>query len=79
MERVHCHKPRLESHAFKAQGRSLAIEGLPTSDYADSGGAVPLVVSGAGLVAVCTVSGLPQEADHALVVRGLVALRAALS
>lgn len=64
---------------FKAQGRTLAVEGLPAADYADSGGAVPLVVAGAGLVAVCTVSGLPQEADHALVVRGLIALRAELA
>ena len=63
---------------FQSTGRTLAIEALPVADYADSGGAVPLVVAGAGMVAVCTVSGLPQEADHALVVRGLIALRAEL-
>ena len=64
---------------FQASGRTLAIEGLSSADYAESGGAVPLVVDGAGPVAVCTVSGLPQEADHALVVRGLRALRAELA
>jgi uncharacterized protein (UPF0303 family) len=64
---------------FQARGRTLAIEGLSEADYAISGGAVPIVVESAGPVAVCTVSGLPQEADHALVVRGLRALRAEMA
>ncbi len=56
------------------RGRTLATEGLPEADYADSGGAVPLRVAGAGVVAVATVSGLPQVEDHQLVVEGIRAL-----
>lgn len=57
-----------------ANGRSLATDGLPEADYADHGGAVPLRVKGAGMVAVATVSGLPQVEDHKLVVAGIEAL-----
>ena len=42
--------------------------GLPVSEFACHGGAVPLVVRGVGPVGVATVSGLPQADDHALVV-----------
>lgn len=56
------------------KGRTLAAEGLADADYADHGGAVPLVVAGAGIVAVVTVSGLPQIEDHRLVVEGILAL-----
>ena len=59
-----------------ARGRTLATEGLSELDYADHGGAVPVVVAGVGMVAVCTVSGLPQEQDHRLVVAGFEALLA---
>jgi uncharacterized protein (UPF0303 family) len=52
----------------------LDRHGLDPADYADSGGAVPIRVKGAGVVAVATVSGLPEVDDHALVVRGLKAL-----
>ena len=57
-----------------ASGRGLADHGLAPADYADAGGAVPLVVKGAGIVAICTVSGLPQVEDHRLVLRGIKAL-----
>ena len=57
---------------------SLANDGLPDADYADHGGAVPICVMGVGMVAVATVSGLPQRDDHALVVRGLEALMQSL-
>jgi uncharacterized protein (UPF0303 family) len=53
---------------------TLARHGLDPADYADSGGAVPIRVRGAGIVAVATVSGLPEVEDHRLVVRGLRAL-----
>lgn len=56
------------------QGRSVAGEGLAPEDYADHGGAVPLRVAGAGMVAVATVSGLPQVEDHRLVVEAITAL-----
>jgi uncharacterized protein (UPF0303 family) len=56
------------------RGRTLATEGLSEADYADHGGAVPVRVAGAGVVAVATVSGLPQVEDHRLVVEGIKAL-----
>ena len=57
-----------------ARGQTLSRDGLSEADYADHGGAVPLHVAGVGMVAVATVSGLPQEDDHRLVVRGIEAL-----
>lgn len=56
------------------KGRTLATDGLAEVDYADHGGAVPIFVMGVGMVAVATVSGLPQVEDHQLVVRGILAL-----
>ena len=58
----------------KEKGESLAKHGLDTADFADHGGAVPIRVTGTGVVAVATVSGLPQVEDHKLVIRGLRAL-----
>jgi uncharacterized protein (UPF0303 family) len=54
----------------REKGESLAKHGLDPADYADHGGAVPIVTA-SGVVAVATVSGLPQADDHALVVRAL--------
>ena len=45
--------------------------GLPLSHFAAHGGSFPLVVSGAGIVGSVTVSGIPQRADHELVVEAL--------
>ncbi|MFZ1471168.1 MAG: heme-degrading domain-containing protein [Paracoccaceae bacterium] len=52
-------------------GGSLEKNGLPLADHADHGGAVPIRVRGVGVVAVVTVSGLPQVEDHRLAVRAL--------
>lgn len=60
----------------KANGGSLAGNGLADADHADHGGAVPITVTGVGVVACATVSGLPQAEDHALVV---AAMRAVLA
>lgn len=49
-------------------------QGLPVADYATHGGSVPLAVAGAGVVGSVTVSGLPQRADHELVIEALCAL-----
>jgi uncharacterized protein (UPF0303 family) len=52
---------------------SLEARGLPTADYASHGGSFPIRVANAGIVAAVTVSGLPQRADHELVVEALSA------
>jgi uncharacterized protein (UPF0303 family) len=44
---------------------------LSAADYASHGGSFPLSVTGAGVVGCVTVSGLPQRADHELVVEAL--------
>jgi uncharacterized protein (UPF0303 family) len=44
---------------------------LSGADYASHGGSFPLRVSAAGYVGSVTVSGLPQRADHELVVEAL--------
>jgi uncharacterized protein (UPF0303 family) len=62
----------------RAKGESLAKFGLPVEDYAEQGGAVPIRVAGAGVVAVVTVSGLAQVDDHNLAVAGLRQLKAGL-
>lgn len=60
----------------REKDESLDRHGLPAEDYADSGGAVPIRVKGAGVMAVATVSGLPQVEDHRLVVRAIKTLAA---
>jgi len=60
-------------------GRRLAAKdqqldagmGVDPADYAAHGGAFPIRVANVGIVAVVTVSGLPQADDHALVVEAL--------
>jgi uncharacterized protein (UPF0303 family) len=59
-----------------AKGETLERDGLSLASHADHGGAVPIRVKGVGVVAVATVSGLPQVEDHKLVVRGIRALAA---
>ncbi len=59
-----------------AKGETMTKDGLSSADYADHGGAVPIVVAGVGMVAVATVSGLPQAEDHAMVVAALRAMLA---
>lgn len=57
-----------------AKGETLAMHGLSETEFAIHGGAVPVCVAGAGLVACATVSGLPQLEDHRLVTRALETL-----
>lgn len=46
-------------------------DGLPLSDYVGAGGAFPLMVEGEGQVGTITVSGLPDQEDHDLLVSAL--------
>ena len=62
----------------RAKGRSMLDDGLNLTDYAENGGAVPVIVAASGMAAVVTVSGLPQVQDHALVIRAMRAQLAEL-
>ncbi len=60
---------------MRAKKETLAEQqGLPLADYATDGGSFPLAVEGAGVVGCATVSGLPERADHELVVEVLCAV-----
>jgi uncharacterized protein (UPF0303 family) len=69
---------RLNVSSFLA-GRRLAAKGealderygVDPADFAAHGGSFPVRVRGVGVVGTVTVSGLPQEEDHALVVDAL--------
>jgi uncharacterized protein (UPF0303 family) len=59
----------------KLKNQSLIeSQGLTIADYATHGGSFPLAVAGAGVVGSVTVSGLPQRADHELVIEALCAM-----
>lgn len=66
-------------HSSYYMGRRAAFKGVSFAEsmlvdgnqFAAHGGAFPIVVRGTGLVGTVTVSGLPQQEDHALVVEVL--------
>lgn len=59
------------------RGLDMFVDGwLDPNDYTLAGGAVPIRVAGAGVVAVATVSGLTSADDHQLVVDALRAFTA---
>ncbi len=61
-------KERMKNHSL------IESQGLALADYATHGGSFPLAVPGAGVIGSVTVSGLPQRADHELVVEALCAM-----
>jgi len=57
---------------LQRQNKTLSEKyGLSLSHYAAHGGCFPLAISGAGIIGCVTVSGIPQRADHELVVEAL--------
>ncbi|WP_433833399.1 heme-degrading domain-containing protein [Actinoplanes sp. CA-015351] len=65
----------LVGRRLAAKGQTLGAElGVDPALFAAHGGAFPVRVTGAGIIGVVTVSGLPQADDHALVVEAIESL-----
>jgi uncharacterized protein (UPF0303 family) len=60
--------------SWKLKDQTLEERGHSIADFAAHGGSFPLHVESAGIVGSVTVSGLPQRADHELVVEALCTL-----
>jgi uncharacterized protein (UPF0303 family) len=72
------HSSFYERRRHEVNGSSFeAATSFRFPEFAPHGGGVPLIVRGTGPVGVALVSGLPMEADHALVVEALEAFLAA--
>ena len=66
------HSTMYERLRYELEGTTFAeATSLAFPEYAPHGGGFPLIVAGTGPVSVAIVSGLPQEADHALIVEVL--------
>ena len=62
---------------LKHKGKTIEQSYLISeSEFAAHGGCFPIIVKGTGMVGTITVSGLPQEEDHTLVVESIRAFLA---
>lgn len=62
---------------LKSKGKRIEESYLiPESEFAAHGGCFPIIIKGTGMVGTITVSGLPQEEDHKLVVQSIRAFLA---
>lgn len=62
---------------LKQKGKTIEQSYLISeSEFAAHGGCFPIIVKGTGMVGTITVSGLPQEEDHKLVVESIRAFLA---
>src|SRR5512136_2307490 len=60
---------------LRQQGTTLTEQvGVDSRDYAPHGGCFPIKLHGTGCIGTITVSGLPQRADHELIVEVLAEL-----
>lgn len=59
-----------ETNRLKERGVTPDL-GLDPLDYADHGGSFPIRVSGTGVVAAVTVSGLKSQEDHDMIIAAL--------
>jgi uncharacterized protein (UPF0303 family) len=63
------HSSLYMNQLLKSKGKSLEdAYFLPQEKYGPFGGSFPVLIRGSGMVGTITVSGLPQEDDHRLVV-----------
>jgi uncharacterized protein (UPF0303 family) len=57
---------------LKSKGKTIEQAYLISeSEYGPHGGCFPVIVRGTGMIGTITVSGLPQEEDHKLVIQGI--------
>lgn len=62
---------------LKSKGKRIEESYLISeSEFAAHGGCFPIIIKGTGMVGTITVSGLPQEEDHKLVVQSIRAFLA---
>lgn len=73
VERFHRSSYAIGLEMEKKRSSLTESQGLPLIDYATHGGCFPLRGAGIGIFGSVTVSGLPQRADHELVVEALCA------
>lgn len=65
---------------YRSKGKTFeADSGVDPAEFAAHGGAFPLALRGTGVIGTVTVSGLPQQEDHALVTSVLRAYLASRS